>query len=58
MAGHLHKNEPGIFQSKEKPTRFERLIFYALAQDIISINEAAYFAGKGVWEFRNLCLKA
>lgn len=53
MAGHLHKNEPGIFLSREKPTRFERLIFYALAQDIISINEAAYFIGKGVWEFRN-----
>lgn len=53
MAGHLHKNEPGIFLSKEKPTRNERLILYALAQDIISVNEAAYFAGKGVWEFRN-----
>jgi len=52
-ANHLHKNEPGKFLSKEKPTRFERLIYYALSQDIISMSEAAYFAGKGVWEFRN-----
>jgi transcriptional regulator with XRE-family HTH domain len=51
-ANYLHRNEPGKFLSKEKPTRSERLIFYALGQDLISINEAAYFAGKGVWEFR------
>lgn len=49
----LHKNEPGKFLSKETPSRYQRLIYYALSQDIISMSEAAYFAGKGVWEFRN-----
>lgn len=48
----LHKNEPGRFMSKEKPLRFERLIYFALAKEIISVNEAAYYAGTSVWKFR------
>ncbi len=48
----LHLNEPGIFLGKEKPIRFEQLIYYALGKDIISVNDAAFYAGKSVWEFR------
>jgi hypothetical protein len=32
--------------------RFERLIYLGLAKEIISVNEAAYFSGKSVGEFR------
>ena len=48
----LHKNEPGRFLSKEKPSRFERLIYFALAKELISVNEAAYYSGSTVWKFR------
>jgi Zn-dependent peptidase ImmA (M78 family) len=48
----LHLHEPGIFLSMEKPVRFERLIYFALGKDIISVNDAAFYAGKSVWEFR------
>lgn len=44
--------EPGRFMSKEKPTRSERLIYLALSKELISVNEAAYYAGKSVWKFR------
>ena len=50
----LHEpgKEPGRFLSKEKPVRFERLIYVALGQELISVNEAAYFSGTSVWRFR------
>jgi Zn-dependent peptidase ImmA (M78 family)/transcriptional regulator with XRE-family HTH domain len=48
----LHNNEPGRFLSKESPIRFERLIYFALAKELISINEAAYFSGMSSWKFR------
>jgi len=48
----LHNNEPGKLLSKESPVRFERLIYFALAKELISINEAAYFAGVSSWKFR------
>jgi Zn-dependent peptidase ImmA (M78 family)/DNA-binding XRE family transcriptional regulator len=50
----LHEpgNEPGRFMSKEKPVRFERLIYLALGKELISVNEAAYFSGTSVWRFR------
>lgn len=48
----LHLNEPGKFMSKEKPVRLERLIYKGLSKEIISVNEAAFFAGKTVGEFR------
>lgn len=48
----LHLNEPGKFMSKEKPVRLERLIYMGLSKEIISVNEAAFFAGKTVGEFR------
>lgn len=49
---YVHKNEPGNYQSKEKPVRFEKMIFFALSKELISINEAAYFSNKSTWEFR------
>jgi Zn-dependent peptidase ImmA (M78 family)/transcriptional regulator with XRE-family HTH domain len=50
----LHEpgKEPGRFLSKEKPVRFERLIYLALGKELISVNEAAYFSGTSVWRFR------
>jgi Zn-dependent peptidase ImmA (M78 family)/DNA-binding XRE family transcriptional regulator len=50
----LHEpgKEPGRYMSKEKPSRFERLIFLALGKELISVNEAAFFAGTSVWRFR------
>jgi Zn-dependent peptidase ImmA (M78 family)/DNA-binding XRE family transcriptional regulator len=50
----LHEpgKEPGHYFSKEKPVRFERFIYLALGKEIISINEAAYFANTSVWRFR------
>ncbi|MCE1199018.1 MAG: XRE family transcriptional regulator [Marinilabiliales bacterium] len=50
----LHETgkEPGRYLSKEKPIRFERLIYLALGKELISVNEAAYFTGTSVWRFR------
>lgn len=50
----LHEpgKEPGRYMSKEKPIRFDRLIYLALGKELISVNEAAYFAGTSVWRFR------
>ena len=48
----LHLNEPGRYMSKERPVRLERLIYIGLSKEIISVNEAAFFAGKTVGEFR------
>ncbi len=45
-------NEPGNYLSREKPIRFLRLVYFALGKGLISINEAAYFSGSSVWEFR------
>jgi len=47
-----HKDEPGTYLSQEKPIRFLRLVYFALGKELISINEAAYYTGKSVWEFR------
>jgi len=44
--------EPGKYLSKEKPNRLERLIYLGLAKEVLSINEAAYFAGINSWELR------
>lgn len=49
---HLAGKEPGRFLSKEVPTRMEKLIYMGLSKEILSINEAAYFAGVNSWEFR------
>ncbi len=48
----LHLNEPGIFLSREKPVHFERLIYLGLSKEAISVNDAAFFSGKTVAEFR------
>ena len=46
------KNEPGRFSSKEKPNRLERLVYLALAKEVISLNEAAYFMDTTAWKIR------
>ena len=46
------KNEPGRFASKEKPNRLERLVYLALAKEVISLNEAAYFMDTTAWKIR------
>lgn len=48
----LHLNEPGRFLSREKPTRMERLVYLALAKEVLTINEAAHFAGISSWKLR------
>ncbi len=45
----FRKNEPGRFSSKEKPNRLERLVYLALAKEVISLNEAAYFMDTTAW---------
>ncbi|MDZ7739302.1 MAG: XRE family transcriptional regulator [Bacteroidales bacterium] len=49
---HKDNNEPGRFLSQEKPVRFLRLVYFALGKGLISVNEAAYYTGESVWEFR------
>jgi len=49
---HKDNNEPGTYLSQEKPVRFLRLVYFALGKGLISVNEAAYYTGESVWEFR------
>lgn len=49
---HIPGNEPGIFLSKESPTRMERLVFLGLAKQVLTINEASYLAGISSWQLR------
>lgn len=49
---HKNNNEPGNYLSQEKPVRFLRLVYFALGKGLISVNEAAYYSGESVWEFR------
>jgi len=49
----LPNNEPGRFPGKEKPVRLERLVYIGLAKEVLTINEAAYFAGISAWELRS-----
>jgi Zn-dependent peptidase ImmA (M78 family)/DNA-binding XRE family transcriptional regulator len=49
---HLPNAEPGRFRSKEKPTRMERLVYLGLAKEVLTINEAAFFAGINSWKLR------
>jgi len=54
---YIHKNEPGNYLSKEKPVKFEKMIFFALSKELISINEAAYYSKKSAWEFNEQMLQ-
>lgn len=49
---HLPGKEPGKFLSKETPSRLERLVFLGLAKEVLTINEAAHFAGISSWKLR------
>lgn len=48
-----HKGEPGTYGGSEKPMRFRQLLYRGLAEEIISINQAATLSQKTVGELRN-----
>jgi len=50
---HEPNNEPGRFPGKERPVRMERLVYVGLAKEVLTINEAAYFAGISSWSLRS-----
>jgi Zn-dependent peptidase ImmA (M78 family) len=50
---HYHKGEPGNYGGSEKPMRFRQLLYRGLAEEIISINQAASLCQKTVGELRN-----
>lgn len=49
---HKPNQEPGRYPGSEKPVRMERLVYLGLAKEVITINEAAYFAGISSWELQ------
>ncbi len=49
---HLPNAEPGRYRSREQPTRLERLVYLGLAKEVLTINEAAFFAGISSWKLR------
>lgn len=50
---HELNNEPGRYPGKEKPVKIERLVYIGLAKEVLTINEAAYFAGISSWKLRS-----
>ncbi|HNM27234.1 MAG TPA: XRE family transcriptional regulator [Saprospiraceae bacterium] len=48
-----HLNEPGRYCGEEKTYRFDQLLYKALAEDIITINQAATLRNVTVGELRN-----
>lgn len=49
-------NEPIQYQGKDQSTRFNKLIFHAMAEKLISINKAAVLKNQTVSEFRQKTL--
>ncbi|HLG40903.1 MAG TPA: helix-turn-helix domain-containing protein [Chitinophagaceae bacterium] len=49
---HKPGQEPGSFNSRETPTRMERLVYLGLAKEVLTINEASHFAGISSWKLR------
>lgn len=50
---HYHLNEPGRFYGEEKTHRFDQLLYKALAEEIITINQAASLRNVTVGELRH-----
>jgi Zn-dependent peptidase ImmA (M78 family)/DNA-binding XRE family transcriptional regulator len=50
---HQPNNEPGRYLGKEKPVKIDRLVYIGLAKEVLTINEAAYFAGISSWKLRS-----
>jgi Zn-dependent peptidase ImmA (M78 family)/DNA-binding XRE family transcriptional regulator len=50
---HEPNREPGRFPGRERPVRMERLVYVGLAKEVLTINEAAYFAGISSWKLRS-----
>jgi len=46
-----HRQEPGDALSTERPSRFERLVLQALAEDLLSETRAAELLGKPLRQF-------
>ena len=49
---HVRAAEPGKFLAKELPVRMRRLVLLALAKEVLTLNEAAYYAGMSAWQLR------
>ncbi len=49
---YIHKNEPGNYLSKEKSVKIEKMVFFSLSKELISLNEAAYYSKMPMVEFR------
>ena len=52
-ARRYHLNEPGNFRGNEQPMRFRQLLYRGLAEEILTINQAATLSQKTVGELRN-----
>lgn len=50
---HYHLDEPGKFSGQEKAHRFNQLLYRGLAEEIITINQAASLRNVTVGELRN-----
>jgi len=50
---HIQYTEPGRFVAKELPVRMNRLVFLGLAKEVLTLNEAAYYAGVSAWQLRS-----
>ena len=50
---HIQFTEPGRFVAKELPVRMKRLVFLGLAKEVLTLNEAAYYAGVSAWQLRS-----
>jgi Zn-dependent peptidase ImmA (M78 family) len=46
--------EPGRYPVEEKPIRFEQLLFRAVAEDLLSLNDAASLSNRKLAEMRDL----
>ena len=52
-ARHYHLNEPGKFQGEEKAHRFNQLLYKGLAEQMITLNQAALLRNITVGALRN-----
>lgn len=50
---HVPNNEPGRFPGNEKAVGMERMVYIGLAKEVLSLNEAAYFAGVSSWHLKS-----
>ena len=46
------KEEPGTYEGKERPNRFEQLVYHAVAEEIVSFSRGAELLNMMLPEFR------